>query len=70
MYGTLGLRNITLGVQKDKPNVTYCIKHILGTQYMGNEYLLNSKIELGYVSGWQLAPLKEKGVMNRLVHDE
>ena len=37
---------------------------------MGNEYLLNSKIELGCVSGWQLAPLKEKGVMSGLVHDE
>ena len=37
---------------------------------MGNEYLLNSKIELGCVNGWQLAPIKEKGVMNGLVHDE
>ena len=27
------------------------------------------KIELGCVSGWQLAPLKEKG-MNGLVHDD
>ena len=35
---------------------------------MGNEYLLNSKIKLGCVSGWKLAPLKEKGVMNGLVH--
>ena len=25
---------------------------------------------LGCVSGWQLEPLKEKGVMNGLVHDE
>ena len=31
VYGKLGLRNITLGVRKDKPNVAYCIGHILDT---------------------------------------
>ena len=49
----LRLGATTLGVQKDKLHMTYCIGHILGTQYVGNEYLLNSKkkIELGCVSG-------------------
>ena len=43
----LRLGTTTLGIQKDKPNVTYSIGHILGTYYVGNEYPLNLKNRIG-----------------------